>query len=417
MNLVLVGLNHHTASVDVREKCALTENGRIALTYRLIASPLIHAVVILATCNRLEIYADCADADLGGQFIADMLQHNFDLPENVLYQYHGVDVIHHLLRVACGLESMVLGEAQILGQVSNAYQSAQQSHTLTPILHRLFTTASQTGKRAHTETAISQFTTSMSHIALNLLAGAQSVLIIGAGEMAEQAISAAHDKHIPHIHIINRTYETALLLAEQVNGEAHLWSNLWDMLATVDAVICATRAPHPILRMHDLAQLIKRRQAPLTIVDIALPRDVEPSARNLRGLTVYDIDDIQQVADKNVRQRQACIPAIEQIIHHEAELFAAWARGRGVVPTITDLRQKIGMIAQAELDDMTHRLGHLSEGDMALIQKLVHRLVNKILHDPTLALRQHAQQGDSEIYARVVRDLFSLTIADEGLRM
>lgn len=417
MNLVLVGLNHHTASVDVREKCALTDNGRIALTYRLIASPHIHAVVILATCNRLEIYADCADADLGGQFIADTLQHHFDLPKYVLYQYHGADVVNHLLRVACGLDSMVLGEAQILGQVGDAYQSAQQAHTLTPILHRLFTTASQTGKRAHSETAISQYATSMSHIALNLLAGAQSVLIIGAGEMAEQAVYAAHDKHILHIHIINRTYETACSLARQMGGEAHLWSNLWDMLATVDAVISATRAPHPILRMHDLAQVINRRQTPLTIVDIALPRDVEPSARNLSGLTVYDIDDIQQVVDQNVRQRQACIPAIEQIIRHEAELFLAWARGRDVVPTITDLRQKIGMIAQTELDDMTHRLNHLSENDMALIQKLVHRVVNKILHDPTIALRQHAQQGDADMYARVVRDLFSLTVADEGLRM
>ena len=417
MDLVLVGLNHHTASVDVRDNCALTENGRVALTYRLIASPLIHAVVILATCNRLEIYADCADADLGRRFIADTLQHNFDLPQHALYQCHGADVVHHLLRVACGLESMVLGEAQILGQVADAYQSAQKSHTLTPSLHRLFTTATQTGKRAHTETAISQHATSVSHVALNLLAGAQSVLIIGAGEMAEQAVYASHDKHIPHIHIINRTYESACILAERVNGEAHLWSNLWDILATVDAVISATHAPHPILQKHDLAQVINRRQSSLKIVDIALPRDVEHAARTLSGLTVYDIDDIQQVVDHNMRQRQACIPAIEHIIHHEAEIFLMWARGRDVVPTITDLRQKIVTIAQTEMDDMTHRLSHLSEGDMALIQKLIHRLVNKILHDPTIALRQHAQQGDADVYARVVRDLFSLTVADEGLRM
>ncbi|MCL4253275.1 MAG: glutamyl-tRNA reductase, partial [Anaerolineae bacterium] len=137
----------------------------------------------------------------------------------------------------------------------------------------------------------------------------------------------------------------------------------------------------------------------------------------LSGLTVYDIDDIQQVVDHNIRQREACIPAIEHIIRHETEIFLGWARGRDVVPTITDLRQKIGMIAQTELDEMTHRLGHLAENDMALIQKLVHRLVNKILHDPTIALRQHAQQSDADMYTRVVRDLFSLAVADEGLRM
>ena len=408
MNLVLVGLNHHTASVDVREKCALTENGRIALTYRLIASPLIHAVVILTTCNRLEIYADCADVHLGGGVVADTLQHNFDLPENALYQHHGADVVSHLLRVACGLDSMVLGEAQILGQVADAYQSAQQAHTLTPNLHRLFMTATQTGKRAHSETAISRYATSVSHIALNLLDGAQSVLIIGAGEMAEQAVYASHDKYIPQIHIINRTYEAACILAGQIGGEAHLWSNLWDMLATVDAVITATRAPHPILRKHDLAQVINRRQHSLTIVDIALPRDVEHAARTLAGLTVYDIDDIQQVVDENVRQRRACIPAIEQIIRHEAEIFLMWARGRGVVPTITDLRQKVQAIAQHELEGMMNRLNHLSDADLQLIQKLMHRVVNKILHEPTLTLRQHAQTGDADDYSRVVRELFTL---------
>lgn len=406
--LVVIGLNHHTASVDVREKCALSEQGYMALTYQLTASPFIDAVVILATCNRLEIYADCADANLGGQFIADTLQHNFDLPEDVLYQHHGEAVVNHLLRVACGLDSMVLGEAQILGQVAHAYQSAQQSQSLTPILHRLFMTAAQTGKRAHTETAISQHATSVSHIALNLLDGAQSVLIIGAGEMAEQAIIAAHDKHIPHIHIINRTYESASTLAGRIGGKAHLWSNLWDMLAQVDNVICATSAPHPILTAHDLAKVVSQRATPLRIVDIAMPRDVEPAARQLMGLQVYDIDDIQQTVDHNMRQRQACIPAIDHIIRHETDIFLVWARGRGVVPTITDLRQKIGMIAQTELDDMTHRLNHLSEGDMALIQKLIHRLVNKILHDPTITLRQHAQQGDADMYARVVRDLFTL---------
>lgn len=411
--LVMIGFNHLTASVDVRERCAMSEKGRMALGYQLIASANIHAVVILATCNRLEIYADCANGLLAGQFIADTLQQQFDVPEAVLYQYDGEAVVHHLFRVACGLDSMVLGEAQILGQVSDAYQSAQRMKALTPQLHRLFMSAIQTGKRAHTETAISRYATSVSHVALNLVANAQSVLIIGAGEMATQAAHASHDKHIPHITITTRHYENACALANQVGGQALLWSKLWDFLADVDCVISATSAPHPILTHHDLGDVLSRRDKPLTIVDIAVPRDVEPSARALAGLCLYDMDDIQQVVDDNLRQRQACVPHIEAIIAQEAGIFMTWQRGRAITPTITDLRHKVQRIAKSEMDDLMPKLSHLAADDVQRIEKMVHRLVNKILHEPTLALRQHAQNGGGDDYSRVVRDLFALTGLDE----
>jgi glutamyl-tRNA reductase len=414
MELVVIGLNHHTASLAVREKCALTQQGCISLTYQVIASPVIASAVILTTCNRLEIYANVSNSSSAYAFITHILQTEFNVPADSLYHHEGKDAVHHLLQVACGLDSMILGEAQILGQVSDAYQLAQTVHALTPNLHRLFMTASQTGKRAHSETHISRYATSVSHVALNLITHGRSVLIIGAGEMAEQAAHASLDHAIAQIHIINRTYESAQKLAKRVHGIAHQWRDLWDILAQVDCVICATSAPYPILQISDLKQVMTHRQTPLTMVDIAVPRNIEPSARDIPNVMLYDIDDIQQVVDTNLRQRQACVPDIHRIIAEEASIFMAWQRERDVVPTITDLRQKVQAIAQTEVDDIMRRLSHLDPADLKLVERLAHRLVNKILHEPTITLRQRAQTGDGDDYSRVVRDLFALMTTNEG---
>lgn len=411
MTLIVVGLDHHTAEVDIRERCALSSEAITALIYQLSVPP-VRSAVILATCNRLEIYADVYDADLAQAVITHKLGADFAVPPDVLYAHVGQAAVNHLLRVACGLESMVLGEPQILGQVSMAYAHVQAAHMLTPDLHRLFSAALQTGKRAHTQTHISRHTTSVSHAALTLAEDAESVLIIGAGEMAEQAAIAAVDRHIAHVHIINRTFESAQALAEQVGGQAHAWSDLWHMLKFVDCAISATGAPHTVLQTLDLSRVLARRSTPLKLIDIALPRDVEPSARGLAGLQLHDIDDIQRVVDANLRQREACVPDVERIITEETAAFMAWWYGREVVPTIADLRRKVQAVAQAELEAALSQLAHLDESDRQRIERLAHRLVNKILHEPTVNLRQRAQDGNAGDYSRVVRELFAL-VADE----
>ncbi len=411
MTLIITGLDHHTADIDIRERCALSEAARCALIDQLCVPP-IQAVVILNTCNRLEVYAH-ADSDAAQATIVHRLSADFGVPQDVLYTHTGQAAAEHLLRVTCGLESMVLGEPQILGQVSGAYMQAQAAHALTPELHRLFSIALQTGKRAHSETCISRYTTSISHTALTLAEGAQSVLIIGAGEMAEQAAIAAADRQIAAVHIVNRTYDSARRLAARVNGTAHPWDALWGMLAQVDCVVSATSAPHALLHAQDLRQALAQRAAPLTVIDIALPRDVEPAARALEGLHLYDIDDIERVVDSNLRQRMACVPEVERIIAEETGAFMEWWHGREVVPTIAELRRKVQAVAQAELETTLNQLAHLDDVDRQRVERLAHRMVNKILHDPTVNLRQRAQHGNADDYSRVLRELFAL-VSDEA---
>lgn len=407
MALLVVGLNHRTASVEVRERCALGADALSALTYRLSVAPVL-GVVILATCNRLEIYADTLDPAVAAQQIQHTLCTDFDVPTSSLYMQTGQAAVVHLLSVACGLDSMVLGESQILGQVADAYQHAQQHPQLTPLLHRLFSLALETGKRAHTQTHISRHSTSVSHVALNLAQGAQTLLIVGAGVMAEQAARAAQERNIAQIYVVNRTYASAQALAQQVGGTAYLWSELWTLLHHVDAVICATGAPHTVLQTADLARVVPQRSAPLTLIDIALPRDVEPSARAVTGVCLYDLDDLQRVVDANLRQREQCIPHVQRIIQAAADDFKVWLHGREVVPTLVELRRKVESVAQAEVAQTLARLEHLDRADQLIVERLAHRLVNKILHEPTINLRQRAQDGNADDYSRVLRELFDL---------
>lgn len=414
MPLIVTGLNHRTADIATRERCALSDDALIALTYGF-GVPPVRAVVIVATCNRLEVYADAHDASAAARMITRRLSADFAVSPDMVYTHAGADAVHHLLRVACGLDSMVLGEPQILGQIGRAYNTAASCHMLTPDLHRLFAIALQTGKRAHTQTGIGRHTTSVSHAALGLARDAQSVLIIGAGEMAVQAAHAAHERDVPDIHIINRTFEAAQTLAEQVGGQSHAWSDLWGLLARVDCAISATGAPHTVLQAIDLQRMGAGRTTPLTLIDVALPRDVEPSARGLDGLYLYDIDDIQRVVDANIRQRLACVPDVERIIAEESAAFMAWWHGREVVPTIAELRRKVQAVAQAELEAALNQMAHLDDADRQRIERLAHRLVNKILHEPTVNLRQRAQDGDAGDYSRVLRELFAL-LPDEVSR-
>jgi glutamyl-tRNA reductase len=415
LGLVVVGLDHHTASVDIRERCALRNNALLTLMYQL-STPPIRSVVILSTCNRLEVYADVHHSETARTVITRKLTDDFHITPDTLYSYEGQAAVNHLFRVACGLESMVLGESQILGQVSHAYTASANHHPLTPDLHRLFSSALQTGKRTHTETRISQTKTSVAHAALTFAKNPISFAVIGTGEIAEQALHAIRTEY-PHssIHIISRRVEPAKRLADQVQGVVHRWGELWPMLSQVDCVITATSAHHPILQAVDLQPILTNRQTPLTLIDIALPRDVDPSARDLDGLYLFDIDDVQRVVDANLRQRQACVPQVERIIAEEQAAFIAWWHGRDAVPTIAELRRKVQAVVHAELQDTLSQLSHLEAKDRQLIERLAHRLGNKILHSPTMNLRQRAQTGEEiQNYSQVVRELFAL-LPDDGV--
>lgn len=435
MSILLVGLNHQTAPVELRERlslagCGLTFaleelpvhpnifNGDPALGLHHLP-PMLQEGVIISTCNRLEIYA-VADEIAGGRaaiegFLSRLQGISPGTLKPHLYFKHDGDAVLHLMRVAAGLDSMILGEPQILGQVSQAYASARTASTVGPILAQLFTQAVHGGKRARTETSISRHTTSVSHAAALLVQERigdltqARVLTIGTGEMAEVVTQALQMRGAEHISFINRTYSHAQSLADRFGGQALAWHDLTVALQEADVVISATGAPHTVLHVDEVSPILTGRgQRPLVLVDIAVPRDIEEAVGSLPGVHLFDIDDLQSVLDENMAQRESAVPEVEAIVEQEAATYAEWISSRQVTPLIADLHAWANEVAGAEVERALNRLDDVTHREQEVIELLAHRLVNKLLHEPTVQLRQHAASGDGYTYACVTRELFGL---------
>jgi glutamyl-tRNA reductase len=428
MPVIVVGLNHQTAPIELREQLALAGckldaaleelNGRLPLNGNG-ASSALREGVILSTCNRLEIYATSNDAAAGWAavetFLTDLHGISRDVLAPHLYRKAGEEAALHLMHVAAGLDSMVLGEPQILGQVTSAFEHARAAGATGATLSHLFAHAAHAGKRARTDTDISRYTMSVSHAAALLLErkigslAEANVLLVGAGEMAEMAARALEGQDAAHVTCINRTYSSAEALARRLGGRAMNWYFLPEALAWADGVLAATGAPHTVIDAGDVGSALPLRDGrPLTLVDIAVPRDIEEAVGELPGVSLYDIDDLQATVDDNLAQRRAAIPDVEAICAGEAACFMDWFRSRGAVPTIVDLRQKAAELAEAEIERALNRLDDLSERDEQVISTMAHRIVNKLLHEPTVRLREHAANGNGVDYASTVRDLFAL---------
>lgn len=421
MNVLLIGFNYRHTPVDIREQLFVDEQRATALLASLIAQiDSVSEAVILSTCNRVELYCVTDNAFRAEQQLLGHLSQWFEIDLDVLQAHHFVrhdrDVILHLMNVTSGLDSMILGEPQILGQVNRALESAQAVHANGTILNRIITDALHTGKRARTETAISEHTTSVSHVAVQKLVDNLKhiddprVIVVGAGEMAKICVRALQNHKLSNVVILNRTLERSQALADDYDFTAIEWHRLWPEIQKADAVITATGAPHTILHHNDMQSILQERdlQQDLVMLDVAVPRDIEPAIDDLDGVVVYDIDDLQQVVDEHVAQRQACIPQVHSIIEEELEKCTAWLAGRKVVPVIRGLREKVSDVVEDELLVTLHRLDHLPEQDRLVVERFAHRIINKILHEPTTNLREHATQDDSEHYSKVVRDLFAL---------
>lgn len=434
MPIILVGLNHRTAPVALREQLSLND---CSLQMALEDLRLVHNMpvnqngqslpgaritqgVILSTCNRLEVYAVTpGEPREGWQIIEDFLCALQGIsPEKLrphLYFMSGFDAINHIMRVAAGLDSMILGESQILGQVSQALLEAQAAGTTGAVLSQLFERAAHSGKRARTETAISRHSTSTSHAASRLIGEMTGglndahVLIVGAGEMAEVAARALSDRGVGKLSFINRTYSRAESVARKVPGQALNWSELHAILVSVNAVLTATGAPHVVIHKSDVQQALEERAGkPLIVVDIAVPRDVEMGVGELTGVRLFDIDDLKSVVDDNIASRQAAIPQVEAIVQEEADRFQEWLRERGVVPVLVALRQKAKGIAQEEMKRNSEEFERLDPEGQERISRMVNRIVNKLLHEPTVRLKAAAANGNGVEYADALRDLFAL---------
>ncbi|MCI0712673.1 MAG: glutamyl-tRNA reductase [Chloroflexi bacterium] len=419
MTLIVVGMNHRTAPVALREQLALSgERLRTALD-ELVQDSGIHEAVILSTCNRLEVYADAIDDVYGWhvleQYLADMERVTLAELKPSLYYLAGEEVVTHLLNVASGLDSMILGEPQILGQVNCAYGEAHGVGVTGPVLSRLFTQAVHCGKRARTETDISRHTTSVSHAAVKL---AQrdlkdltkvNALIVGAGEMAELAANALSKYHCQSITFINRTHSRAEDLASQYNGLTRSWHLLLESLKTADVVISSTGAPHPVIHTEEVNLILPYRNGrPLLFIDIAVPRDVEEGVGELPTVISYDIDDLNRVVDENGSKRAESARAAAVIVEQEAEEFMIWLHSREVVPVIVELRRRVADIAGAEVSQALNRLDGLTKQEQQIVDRLAHRIVNKILHEPTTRLKEQAVEGNGELYGQILSELFGL---------
>ncbi len=419
MEPIVVGVNHRSAPVELRERMALAGDSlRAALNGALHELPG-DEVAILSTCNRLELYlAGPEPHRLPGpavRFLARWSGLGLATLQPVVYSRRGPEAIRHLLRVAAGLDSQILGESQILGQVREALEIAQTTGTAGKILIGLFQAAIHTGKRARHETGIGRSTTSVSHVAVELALAQVSekseprVLLVGAGEMVHLALKALRHREIRRIGCVNRTLARAQAMMAPVDGRAFPWSRLAEALAWADVVISGTGAPHPVIDVGDVASVLPERQGrPLVFVDMAVPRDVDPALDSLDGVVRLDIDDLRATLDANLARRRAAIPAVEAIVAEEEARFTAWLQSQAVTPLIRSLRQQVREMADQELALALRRLPQLSPEERAVVEKLVHRLVNKFLHRPTVQLREAAavERGSQMVQAAAL--LFGL---------
>jgi len=403
MTLALIGVNHKTAPIELRERLAIGRDELPEVTRALAGVPGVLECMVVSTCNRVEMLAavDGAGADLAG-----FLHRHFGIEESELaphlYEHRDRQAVRHLFRVAASLDSMVVGEPQILGQVKDAFAVARECGTVSAQLEGLLQSAFAAAKRVRSETEIGSNSVSVASVAVDLarkifgsLSG-HTVFLVGAGKMSELAARSLVQQGAGRILVANRTLERAEDLAERFRGRVVRFEQLHDVASEADIVITSTGAPHPIfLREHGQAFLHRRRNRPMIFIDIAVPRDVDPAMNKLEGIFVYDIDDLQAVAAAHLAERGRVAQDAEALISAEVERFADRQRAVNAAPAIVALQRQAEEIRLGELRRLQSRLGSLSAEQMAVVEALTRGLVNKFLHQPMQALKQAARENDS----------------------
>lgn len=432
MNIIVVGLSHKTASVDIREKVAFSPNSIEKPLRELVSLDSIVEGVIVSTCNRVEIYATTRDI-AGGiarirRFMADYHHLAHDLLEPHLYSYHGEEAIRHVFRVASSLDSMVVGEPQILGQIKTSYGYAAEYKSSGIILNRFLHKAFSVAKRVRTETKIASSAVSVSFAAVELarkIFGSltdKTVLLIGAGEMCELAARHFLTNGAKGVMVTNRTFERAQKLADEFNGEAIPFDELFLHLHKADIVLTSTGAPHAIISPPDLEEVIKRRRMrPMFLIDIAVPRDIDPAVNEMDAVYLYDMDDLQQVVAANLEGRMQEADKAEAIIAEEIIQFYKWVATLEVTPTIVALRNRFDELRKAELERTLAGWKDAPPDAEKRLEALTCAFMNKLLHHPTMVLKKSGQGNRNDLYLDALRALFDLELGsadtDESLEL
>lgn len=417
MSILVLGLNHKTATVDIRERLAFNgqklEEGIASLKNL----PEINEIAILSTCNRVEIYASAKDSENSIEAIIDFLSKfhaiNRDKFEKTLYFFSESDAVRHIFRVASSLDSMIIGEPQILGQLKDTFDFALNKKTTGAILNRLMKKAISTAKRVRTETKIAEHAVSISYAAVELakkifkeLSG-RSFMLLGAGEMAELAARHLVNNGVTDVKVVNRTYDRGCELAKDFNGKAVRFEDLLKELVSTDIVICSTGASDYVLKKEQMQRIMKeRRYNPVFLIDISVPRNIDPDINDLDNVYLYNIDDIQEVVDTNLLERKKEAEKAEKIIDEEIEKFIKWMSTLNSVPLIISIRQKAEAIKEEELEKFRHKFPNLDKEKLDAVEYLASAITNKLIHSPTVALRENSE--DKELLTTVVKKLYGI---------
>jgi glutamyl-tRNA reductase len=420
MNIIVLGLNHRTAPVELRELLAISDSRMGEALARLMAYPGIKETMYLGTCNRVEVYAVVEEGDWGFRKLEDFLvATHFSLSSKDLlphlYRYSDEKAIAHLFRVSASLDSMVVGEPQILGQVKEAYELALTHRSSGVILNKVVKKAISVGKSVRTNTRIGEYAVSVSYAAVELAKKVfsnlkqQTVLLVGAGEMGKLAAQHLVNHGVKEVLLTTRNQQRALTLAEWFQGQAVPYEQLRNTLPKADIVICATGAPHFVISKDDVEGAVQqRRNRPIFLIDITVPRNIDPAVKDVDNAFVFDIDDLKAHVGQNQDERLKEAATAEKMVKGEVDCMMAWVRGLEATPTIVALKKKAEDIKNNELEKVFHRLGELSEKDRGAIEGLASAIVNKLLHGPLVTLKTEAQSQNGFAFIEAARRFFEL---------
>jgi glutamyl-tRNA reductase len=416
MNFFVIGMNHKTAPVEVRERFAISEAKLPDALRQLTEMPGVEEGMIVSTCNRVEIIARSTNGNCDlRDFVRKYYGFEPDQFQKYFFEHREKAAVRHLFRVASSLDSMVVGEPQILGQVKEAYAVARAVGAVQSQLDALLTRAFAVAKKVRSETAVASSSVSVASVAVELAQkifgelNGKAVYLVGAGKMCELAARHLLAHGAGKIYVANRTFERAVALARKFDGEAVPFEKLYDTVEKADIIISSTGAPHAIFRKEHGERFLKvRKNRPMFFIDIAVPRDIDPKLNDLDGIFVYDIDDLQQVVSSHLGDRKREAERAEELVAEEVERFELRLQTLNVVPTIVSLQEHLETVRQAEIDRLRGRLGELSPEQEMAVEALTKGIINKIMHTPITTLKTAAREQESTTVVELVRRLFNL---------
>ncbi len=418
MEIFATGLNYKTAPVEIREKLSIKDEEVQSVLDKLSENQHIYEICLLSTCNRVEVYGVSDNLEEAYKWILDVFSKISNLDKEILknhiFFYKDREAVKHIFRVSASLDSMVIGEPQIVCQFKDSFSIAKESKTVRHILTKLFDKALNVSKRIRTSTGISKRAVSISYAAVELAKkifgdlSEKNVLLLGAGEMAELAARHLASTGVKHIFVSNRTFEKAVQLAEEFGGSAISFNKLYEFLPEADIIIVSTGAKEPILRKEHFEKINKKRHGePIFIIDISVPRNVSEDVNEIENIYLYNIDDLKSVVDKNLQERKVAAVAAEIMLEQEVAKFEKWLNQRKAAPAIAKVRNYADEVVKYQLEKLFSQMPYLNEKERERIELAMKSIINKVLHRPTIYIKEKASSEEGDIYIKMFEEMFS----------